>query len=132
MNEQESFESGVARLMAANPGYRGEAYSLIVEALGYALEQLHAQRHLSAEELVSALLAYSRQQFGPLAPTVLADFGVRGAADVGKLVYQMIGAGMLAASPEDSPEDFELVRQWFPPDVEILQSGALPPVPKID
>ena len=50
--------------------------------------------------------AYALEQFGPLAPDVLEDWGIAEGRDIGNIVYNMIRVELLSASPEDSRSDF--------------------------
>ena len=63
-------------------------------------------RHISGQELVAGALAYALEQFGPLAPDVLEDWGIAEGRDIGNIVYNMIQVELLSASPEDSRSDF--------------------------
>lgn len=108
--------AAVAALAKSTPEYRFDGYMLIFESLAYAHRTNGSGGHLSAAELVAALIGYARHEYGPLAAAVLAEWGVRTPADVGKLVYLLIGAELLAASPEDAPEDFDRIAGWFEPE----------------
>ena len=81
--------------------------------------------------LVAALIEYAGREYGPLANQVLAEWGVTGPADVGKLVYKLIDAGILSASPEDRPEDFLVLSGWFPPEPAPVEPPHLQ-LPRID
>ncbi|MBI1799406.1 MAG: hypothetical protein HYR73_06930, partial [Candidatus Eisenbacteria bacterium] len=69
-----SFWAVVDGLRERDPGYRREAYGFVVAALGAAVRALSeerradpARRHLSGRELVEAVAALARIEFGPLA-----------------------------------------------------------------
>ena len=130
MNEKMGFDKAVTRLLEEDSRYRREAYLLVFDGLGCALIQLGERRHLSAAELVHGLLEFATKEYGPLAAAVLTDWGIHGPADVGRIVYKLIGAGLLAASADDSPEDFLRVTEWF----QLDEQQPPPPerVPKID
>lgn len=51
-------------------------------------------------------MALARGEFGFLAPTVFAEWGVRSGEDIGQIVFDLAGAGQLSARPEDSIADF--------------------------
>ncbi|MFW6171745.1 MAG: Minf_1886 family protein, partial [Planctomycetota bacterium] len=47
------------------------------------------------------------EQFGLMARVVLNSWGIRSTGDVGEIVYNLIGIGMMKKSPSDRREDFE-------------------------
>jgi uncharacterized repeat protein (TIGR04138 family) len=49
------------------------------------------------------------RQYGLLAATVLAHWGIRSTSDVGEIVYNMIATGDLEKTPSDSRSDFDNV-----------------------
>jgi uncharacterized repeat protein (TIGR04138 family) len=107
------FWDAVDRIRAADARYRREAYGFVMAALGWTVQSLPRERladperrHLSASELMLGTVALARREFGVLAPTVFREWGLVGAADLGTLVFQLVGAGQLSARPEDRIEDF--------------------------
>ena len=134
MNEKEQLDAEVEKLVAADPSYRREGYSLVLETLGFALARLGERRHLTAAEVVASLVDYACEQYGPLAQSVLAEWGLVSPADVGRIVYKLIGAGLLAASAEDSPDDFPAVTAWFErvSDPPVRRYSPARVLPKID
>ena len=128
MGNKETLEAAVRLLADADPSYAEDAYYLVRDTVSYALDKQEVHRHLSARELVEALLEYAIREYGPLARQVLTEWGVTGPADVGRLVYKLIDAGILSASPEDHPEDFLVLDGWFPaePEAETPPKMTLP------
>ena len=53
------------------------------------------ERHVSGQELCEAARKYGLQQYGYLAPTVLAAWGIRRTDDIGEIVFNMIGIGQM-------------------------------------
>ena len=107
------FWQAVDRIREAEPRYRREAYGFVLLALGFTVQQLPeerradpARRHLSGRELLRGLAALAGREFGLMAPTVFAEWGVRANEDVGEIVFQLVEHGQLAARPEDRREDF--------------------------
>jgi len=101
------------RLAEQDRRFRREAYLFVVLALAYAVERLPEarlrdpeRRHLSGPEVLSAVVALGRDEFGPLASTVFDEWGVRRGEDVGALVFGLVACGQLSARPEDSLDDF--------------------------
>lgn len=66
----------------------------------------HAERHVSGQQLCEAARLYGLQQYGYLAPKVLAVWGIRSTADFGELVFNMIDIGQMRKTRSDKREDF--------------------------
>ncbi len=134
-----NFRDELARIIAGDPRYAIEAYAFILEALHHARNQkLKAMRrdpdhesssqpargtrtsssqpkkprgsgHVTGRELCEAVRKSALRQFGMLAATVLAHWGVRSTSDIGEIVYNLIAAGDLEKTPDDSRSDFDNV-----------------------
>lgn len=66
------------------------------------------ERHVTGAELLRGILQFAVVRFGFLAPDVFRDWNFERGRDIGNVVYAMIGAGILAASPNDRIEDFDI------------------------
>ena len=64
------------------------------------------ERHVSCQELCEAARRYGLQQYGFLAPTVLATWGIRRTDDFGEIVFNMIEIGQMRKTKADKREDF--------------------------
>lgn len=109
----QKFSQTVRQILEHDSRYRPDAYEFVNEAVTYTARKLErdrkprGSRHVSGQELVEGTMAYAVIQFGFLAPEVLDQWGVRQGEDVGNIVYNMIGTGLLSAGPEDSRNDFQ-------------------------
>ena len=109
----EKFTQAVERIVRGDARYHPDAYEFINEAVTFTVKKLartdkpRGARHISGEELVTGTMELAVEQFGPFAPDVLENWGIRCGNDVGNIVYNMIGVELLSASPEDSRSDFE-------------------------
>jgi uncharacterized repeat protein (TIGR04138 family) len=65
-----------------------------------------SERHVSGRQLCEAARLYGLQQYGYLAPTVLATWGIRRTADIGEIVFNMIDIGQMRKTRSDKREDF--------------------------
>ena len=108
------FWDAVDRIREREPRYRREAYGFLLLALGATVNALAperqadpARRHLSGQELLLGMVELAHHEFGPMAPAVFMEWGVRTSGDVGELVFQLVECGQLSARPEDRREDFE-------------------------
>lgn len=123
-------EAKISELVQKEPRYPAEAYHFVGEAVNFTVGRLPRHRHVSARELLAGVRDYARQEYGVLAHEVLTEWGLAAAADVGRVVYLMIGAGLLSASPEDRPEDFECEFTFDAPPAPAADAVAA--LPKID
>ena len=112
-SSENSFWDAVDNLREQDPRYRREAYGFLMVALATAAQSLPPwrkldleRRHLSGAELLASVIEVARREFGVMAPTVFAEWGIRSGADVGEMVFQLVNAGQLTARPEDRREDF--------------------------
>ena len=141
---EKSLELKIAEIAARENAFDPEAYRFVAEAVTYTgnelrkkerraslrSEELPERRHLSALELLTGAREFARKQFGAVAGCVLEEWGIVSAADFGRIVYLLIGAEVLAASPQDDPRDFEIDFDFSGP--RGAQSIEAPKLPKLD
>jgi uncharacterized repeat protein (TIGR04138 family) len=125
--QEVSFEEALARVAAKDPRYQREAYLFVREALDHTQKTIGKDprgriRHVTGQELLAGIREFALQQFGPMAKTVLEEWGVRCCPDFGEIVFNMIEVGWLAKTEKDSRADFagdydfdEAFRQPFLP-----------------
>ena len=113
MSQEMLFRDAVDELRERGARYAREAYVFLVGALGESVRALPSERladperrHLSGQELTDGVIRLAREEFGPLAPTVFLEWGVKRTEDLGVMVFELVGAGQLSARPEDTMADF--------------------------
>jgi uncharacterized repeat protein (TIGR04138 family) len=82
-----------------------------------------SERHLTGQQLCEAARHYALQQYGYLARTVLASWGVTRTDDFGELVFNMIEIGQMRKTRKDKREDFHDVydfREAFARDLTFV------------
>jgi uncharacterized repeat protein (TIGR04138 family) len=97
----------IDRLRERDPRYRREAYLFVLSALSDAVGRLPKPRHVTGQEVLKGVVSLARDQFGPLAHTVLVEWGVTSSRDIGEIVFHLVDAGLLSRQPTDRLEDFE-------------------------
>lgn len=112
---ESEFDRKVAVLAARDPRFDVEAYSFVAEAVAFTVSQLPARRHVSAAELLDGMRQFARNKFGAVAKLVMDKWGMYKEDDAGAVVYLLIGAGLLSASDNDSPDDFCTGRDLIEP-----------------
>jgi uncharacterized repeat protein (TIGR04138 family) len=106
------FNTAMDRVITADPRYRREAYEFVREGLDFT-QKIVAQsangsrRHVRGQELVAGLRDYALAQYGPMALTVLDEWGIRRCEDFGEIVFNLIDAGIFSKTAEDSRDDFK-------------------------
>jgi uncharacterized repeat protein (TIGR04138 family) len=106
-----SFEEALELIRARDNRYERDAYLFVREALDYTQKSIARggrgrQRHVTGQELLAGIRDYALEQFGPMAATVLEQWGIRSCSDFGEIVFNMVEIGLLAKTPEDSRADF--------------------------
>jgi uncharacterized repeat protein (TIGR04138 family) len=86
--------------------YKPEAYAFVLDSLNRVMAAFSVRRHVSGEELLAGIREHARERFGPLAKDVLNSWGVTTTLDFGRIVFHMVEARLLSATPEDSLSDF--------------------------
>ncbi|MFZ4483395.1 MAG: Minf_1886 family protein [Chthoniobacterales bacterium] len=135
--QKPAFPETIDQVITRDPTYDREAYLFLREALEFSQKRRRKTRaaantHVSAAELLEGFREYSLQQFGPMGLTVLGHWGVRSTVDVGRMVFNLIEAGVFGRAEDDRLEDFEnrysfeeaFVAPFRP--VEILPAAARP------
>ena len=109
--QKPAFHETLDQVVSLDPRYSREAYGFLREALEFTQKKRRKSRaestHVSANELLTGFREYSLQQFGPMGLTVLEYWGVRSTGDVGRMVFNLIEAGVFGRADDDRIEDFE-------------------------
>ena len=103
-------------VIAKDTRYHRDAYLLVRDALDFtkttyadrrkSLEATEAL-HVTGQELLAGIRTYALAQFGPMAMTVLEEWGVTRCEDFGEIVFNMVDAKLLSKTDSDSREDFQ-------------------------
>ena len=125
-----TFETTLALILAKDPRYESEAYLFVKDALDYTQKLVIKPsrdeiRHVSGQELLEGIRAFALTQFGPMAPTVFEEWGIRRCEDFGEIVFNMVEIGLLGKTEKDSRADFQngydfdtAFRQPFRPEIK--------------
>ena len=97
-------------ILERDPRYARAAYHFVCEALDHTQgtrgAKPGAKSHVTAQELLEGIRQYALQQFGPLAYTVLEDWGIRSCPDFGEIVFNLIDHEIFSKTETDTREDF--------------------------
>ena len=102
-------ENPLEQVIAHDPRYKAEAYVFVNQALSHTVSRLRERRHVTGQELCAGALDLALKVYGPMAKAVLNSWGIHTTDDFGSLVYNLIDAGLMSKTEEDSIEDFHAV-----------------------
>lgn len=131
------FEQSVDAIVRRDRRYHPYAYLFLKEVLDFTLRRVAAKadgksRHVSGPELLEGFRDHALEQFGPMATTLMAEWGIRQCADVGNMVFNLIDEQVFGRQDSDRREDFvgnfdldDALRQPFLP--KRRPAAAAPP-----
>ena len=103
-------------LSAPRLRFHSDAYEFVFEALRYAQESLSRvsadgvpdgeDAHVSGPELLMGIRELALQQFGLMARTVFASWGVTCTEDFGRIVFELVEVGRMRKTDRDQLSDF--------------------------
>ena len=105
-----NFEEVLERMTGQDTRYSRDAYLFLREALDSTQKQLGPRsepRHVTGQELIEGARKHALGQYGPMAKTVLNEWGIQSCEDFGELVFRMIEFGLLSKNERDSRSDFQ-------------------------
>ena len=103
---QLDFAQRLEEIIRQDGRYKIDAYDFIMQALLFTQKKLKRKGHVTARELLKGAKEWALEQYGPLARTVLAHWGINKTEDFGRVVFNMIDKGLLGKRQEDTLEDF--------------------------
>jgi uncharacterized repeat protein (TIGR04138 family) len=128
--QEVNFDEALERMLASNTRYHRGAYLFLREALEHTHKMLgkadsETIHHVTGGQLLEGIREYAAQQFGPMAMTVLGEWGIHKCEDWGEIVFAMIEHNLLAKTEQDSRDDFKGGYDFF----EAFQRPFLPAKP---
>ena len=112
--QQINFEDVLSKILEKDSRYDREAYIFLRDALEFTQKAISKASkgktgHISGQQLLNGIREYALAMFGPMALTVLDEWGVRKCEDFGNMVFSMVENGLLHKTEKDSPDDFKNV-----------------------
>jgi uncharacterized repeat protein (TIGR04138 family) len=146
-----NFDECLDLIVQKDPRYHRDAYLFLREALDYTQKKLDKEskvetrqspreelaegkiRHVTGQQLLGGIRDYALNEYGPMALTLLHEWGVHRGEDFGEIVFNMVENHLLAKTKKDSREDFkggydfdEAFRQPFRPATKAAVPDAEP------
>lgn len=112
MNDLQFADDVMGRIRARGGRYHERAYLFLLGTIEFLQSRLEVRRHVTAAELAWACRDFALQQYGLLAPVVLAHWGITRTDDLGRIVYTLVEVGLLVTQPGDHESDFNAVYQF--------------------
>ncbi len=105
------FEQAVESILKREKRYDALAYLFLKEALDFTLKRAAdtnggEPRHVTGTELCHGFRDLAVQEFGPMAGTLMIEWGLRESSDVGEMVFHLIDEQMFGKQDSDTKEDF--------------------------
>lgn len=111
-----SIAQSVTRATGVRKCFPSEALEFVREGLAHTVRIVHGGErgepelgencHVSGRQLCMGLRALAIEKWGRLAGVVLQRWGIHETIDFGRIVFDMVEAGVLRTSAEDTIEDF--------------------------
>jgi uncharacterized repeat protein (TIGR04138 family) len=110
--QQPDFDAVLSTILESDTRYHREAYEFLKEALDYAQKAISKANknqvgHITAQELLDGVRQYGLGQYGPMAKTVLNEWGVFTCEDFGEMVFTLVEHGLLRKKESDKKDDFK-------------------------
>jgi uncharacterized repeat protein (TIGR04138 family) len=106
------FDKLIERVEDKKQHYHPDAYRFVWEALEstqavLAIVRRGGKRQVTGQELLTGIRELGLAQFGPMAPAVFEEWGIRSCRDFGQIVFNMMEAGLLSSPDGDCRAEFE-------------------------
>lgn len=108
------FEQSIVSILKRDKRFDPQAYFFLKDALDFTLKRIAEgtdgeARHVSGPELLAGYRDHALEQFGPMAATLMHEWGVRKCQDVGDMVFLLIEEQVFGKQDSDKKEDFSEV-----------------------
>jgi uncharacterized repeat protein (TIGR04138 family) len=112
LSELQFAEDVMGKIRARGGRYNERAYLFVLGTIEFLQSRLDVRRHVTAVELAWACRDFAVEQYGLLAPAVLAHWGISRTDDFGRIVYTLVEVGLLVTQPGDHESDFNAVYEF--------------------
>ena len=97
-------EEDFSDILRKDDRYDSRAYDFVLRVISEA--SATAKGHVTGQELLGFFRDLALDAYGPLAFTVLDDWGLHTCEDVGEIVFNLLDSKRISKTPNDSREDF--------------------------
>ena len=108
------FEQSIVSILKRDRRFDPNAYFFLKDALDFTLKRSAdanggESRHVSGPELLNGFRDHALEQYGPMAVTLLNEWGLKKCQDVGDMVFHLIEEQVFGKQDSDKKEDFSEV-----------------------
>ena len=91
-------------ILAKDTRFDSRAYDFVLQVIAEA--SADAKGHVTGQELLDYFRDLALDAYGPMAYTVLTDWGIHSCEDVGTIVFNLYDTKRIGKTDSDSPADF--------------------------
>jgi len=102
----QDFYDKIEHVCGLDSRFKPGAYEFVMEALHYAQRRFKKARHVTGDQLLTAIKDLTIRKFGPLALNVLHHWGVKNTEDFGHIVFNMVKYQVLMKQDDDTFDSF--------------------------
>ena len=103
MQEIDFETDSFADIIAKDSRYSPRAYAVLADVVKFLCQ---GGRHATGEAILEDFRAVILDQYGPLAYTVLSEWGVTRCEDIGEMMFNLVDSGRVHKDDEDTAESF--------------------------
>lgn len=104
-----TFYAAIQQAVDRDPRYHPHAYEFVRDALHVAVKKFREgkeDQHVTGQEVLEGVRLHALEEYGPMALTILQEWGLNRGEDVGNIVYNLIETSYFGKNEGDSIEDF--------------------------
>ena len=110
--QQVHFEQALENIIKRDPRFTKDAYFFLKEALDRTVTQRqnnnpNVAHHVTAQQLLEGFKDFALEEFGPMAATLLSEWGIHSSSDIGSMVFALIDEGVFGKQESDERSDFD-------------------------
>jgi len=104
MDEIDFGSDAFADIVAKDPRYHARAYALLMDVVHYLSGE--DGKHVTGEDVLDDFRDRVLDQYGPLAYTVLSEWGVTCTEDIGEMMFNLVEGRRIGRGENDSADAF--------------------------
>lgn len=108
-----SFSQAVSEIHKKDSRFHPDSYHFLREVLDHTVKEIVERekkpRHINGAELMYGFRDYALREFGPMAKTLLKEWGITKTRDVGDMVFNLIDVQIFSKEEGDSRSDFDRI-----------------------
>ena len=96
--------------------YHRDAYYFVMESLKFTAKQvgeIKETNHITGRQLLEGIKVRAIKEFGPMAASVLNEWGLRSTIDFGHIAHNLVSNGIIKKADDDFIDDFRDVFSFY-------------------